>query len=163
MGADTLVSAGRDRVLIVWDLKRGASVATTPMYEELSAVAPLSGAAECAWSEELRTAGGGNAGFVAVGGSDGVLRVFCLEKRKVILERRDTLQFAIEQILVPADSRLPLTVVTRDQNLLRFDSRTLTRKQQVVGDLDEVVDVRIFGSSSDRVAVATNSKDVKVK
>jgi U3 small nucleolar RNA-associated protein 13 len=163
VGSDTLVSAGRDRVLIVWDLKRGVSVSTTPLYEELNAVAALSGAPECAWHEELKAASGGGEGYVAIGGSGGSMRVFCIEKRKVILERRDTLQFAIEQILVPQDSRLPITVVTRDQNLLRFDSRTLTRKQQVVGDLDEVVDVRVFGATSGRVAVATNSKDVKVR
>ncbi len=166
VGGNTLVSVGRDRVLIQWDMKKGTSVATTPLYDELSSVARLSAAPECAWHDEIAAACGGvlapEAGVVLVGGNDGVLKVFHLEARKVVLERRDTLQFAIEQVLVPEDGRQPVTVVTRDQNLLRYDAATLTRRQQVVGDLDEIVDAKIFGGNSDRIAVATNSKDVKV-
>ncbi len=72
------------------------------------------------------------------------------------------MEFAIEQLLVPEGVAQPLVVVTRDQNLLRLDPSSVVRCQQIVGDLDEVVDAKIFGKLSDTVAVATNSKDVKL-
>jgi WD40 repeat protein len=153
--------------------KKGTSLFTTPLYEELSSVVPLS--ASGSWKELLGN--GPNDEMVLVGGALGVLKVtdrfvdvfsfyrflkvFHIGQRKVIFERKDErLEFAIEQLLVPENQ--PVIVVTRDQNLLRFDASSLQRSQQIVGDLDEVVDAKIFGKLSDKVAVATNSKDIKL-
>ncbi len=69
---NVMVSVGRDRVLIVWDLKKCVSVHTVPLYEELSSVVALQG--NGAWSNLLGSSA--NDELVLLGGALGVIKVY---------------------------------------------------------------------------------------
>lgn len=154
-GLNTLVSVGRDRVVGVWDLRTNTNVAFSPLFEELEAVATL----------PQGVLGISDPDTVVMGGTTGVLRVFSASSRKVLQERHDEggLKFSVAQLAFSnAQDGNHLIVVTRDQNLLILEPSTLVRRQQVVGDLDEVVDVSVIGQDCQRMAVATNSADIKI-
>lgn len=160
------VSVGRDKVVVTWDLNTCTSLSTTAVFEEMAAVVPLPLLEEgSALRAELKSAGvksNDAKDLVLIGGSTGVLRVFSVKHRKVVLERVDSLGLKFEVVQLLLDHYQRVIAVTKEQNLLFYDRETLVRRRQLIGDLDEVVDVCMFGESLSSLAVATNSPDIKV-
>jgi U3 small nucleolar RNA-associated protein 13 len=146
VGTDTLVSMGRDRVLTVWNLKTATSLYTLPIYDSLESCAAL--------GKDL----------VVLGGAEGKLRLFSLSKKSVVWTGPE-LRFAVDNLLYDAASK---TVIcsTSDHNIvfhvLTPQPPALQRAKVLIGDLDQITDVSMFGDRCERVAVATNSKDIKV-
>ena len=162
-----LVSVGRDRVVILWELRTFTQVSTTPVYEELESVVKMPVPTEGSELErQLCHAFGKKMKWddvVAFGGVSGApLKVFDSAQRKTwkseTPEQKHQLKFAVNQLLVDNEGRI--IVVTRDQNLLFHQRGSMDSSKQIVGDLDEIVDMKCFGQDS--VAVATNSADLKV-
>jgi U3 small nucleolar RNA-associated protein 13 len=157
----TLVSAGRDKVLCVWDLPSRKLDRVIPVYDVLEGVVPLSGS------------------HVACGGEKGT--VYCIDVRDSNVSGHEfrpntsvgvaNAGHAIVQLVLPPPLPLPLPpsleagaclgVVTSDRNIYFLDPHDgMSKSKQVVGFNDEIVDARFCGSDMQYIAVATNAPEV---
>ncbi|XP_072423649.1 transducin beta-like protein 3 [Chiloscyllium punctatum] len=164
---NTLVSSGRDKIYIVWDLKTYKSERTVPVYETVEAVVLLP-------ENEDFTALGvtGKEPHLITAGSKGILRVWeaysgrcvysqCVPgKLQKVTEGDADEQSLTHCAIVPATQKL--TTVTAEHNILTYDLCTLNLTRQFVGYNDEVLDVKFLGPSDTHIVVATNSPQLKV-
>ncbi|XP_048408643.1 transducin beta-like protein 3 [Stegostoma tigrinum] len=163
----TLVSSGRDKICIVWDLKTYRSERTVPVYETVEAVVLLPE------NEDFTALGvtSKEPHFITAG-SKGILRIWEAYSGRCVYSqcvpgkpKKDTEDDADEQSLthcaiVPATHKL--TTVTAEHNILSYDLFTLKLICQFVGYNDEVLDVKFLGPSDTHIVVATNSPQLKV-
>ncbi|XP_048465369.1 transducin beta-like protein 3 isoform X2 [Rhincodon typus] len=164
---NTLVSSGRDKICIVWNLKTYKSERTVPVYETVEAVVLLPE------NEDFTALGvtSKEPHFITAG-SKGILRIWEAYSGRCVYSqcvpgkpKKDTEDDADEQSLthcaiVPATHKL--TTVTAEHNILSYDLFTLKLTCQFVGYNDEVLDVKFLGPSDTHIVVATNSPQLKV-
>lgn len=146
LAKDTLISAGRDRVLMGWSLKGASALFTLPIFESLETC--------CAIDNDI----------VVVGGVEGKLKVFSFSQKKVVYECSD-LKFQVGNLLYDRAAQ-HIICTTSDHNIVVYQwipqTLRLQRVKILIGDLDQIADVSLFGEHCERVAVATNSKDIKL-
>ncbi|XP_076026765.1 transducin beta-like protein 3 [Genypterus blacodes] len=170
---DTMVSAGRDKICTVWDLKKRTAKRTVPVYEAVEGVTMLPE------DQDLTQIGvtSKDLHFVTAG-SKGVLRAWeastgrCVytqtlpcstgpEEEKEAGGEEDNNPRCLTHLLhLRASSRL--ATVTAEHNILLYQLPGLTTQQQFVGYNDEVLDVKFLGKDDSHIVVATNSCQLKV-
>lgn len=176
----TLLSAGRDKVVNVWDVRKYSSKKTIPTYEMIEAVSfigPGSGFLACLGVERANFKGKTNGYFLTVG-ERGVVRIWCLESALCIFEQQSsdvTINSENEEsrrgftstIMLPNDQGL--LCVTADQQFLfycstRTDEGTfeLNLYKRLIGYNDEILDLKFVGEEEQYLAVATNLEQVRV-
>ena len=152
-----LMSCGRDKVLMLWDLKDGSlirTVATHEVMEDAVLVPPGGSVAgiEC-----------GDASHAITGGERGVLRVWNLSTSQcVFTQGEETSSSSLICQLLFSEKNNTMTVVNHEHNILMYDIQTAQLKRQYVGFSDEILDVVFCGDKETHVAVATNSSVIKV-
>jgi WD40 repeat protein len=104
---------------------------------------------------------------VCIGGTEGVLKIFCPSTKSVIWES-SALKFQVSNLLYDPQANSVLCT-TSDQNIIMHtvvrgnkNTVSLLRARVLVGDLDQISDVSLFGDNCERVVVATNSRDIKL-
>ncbi|XP_023677474.1 transducin beta-like protein 3 [Paramormyrops kingsleyae] len=169
--SDTLVSSGRDKVCVVWDLKSCAAIRTVPVYEAVEAAVVLPE------GEVFPQIGVKSEGLhFMTAGSKGVLRVWEASSARCVFAQTPSVappssrkeeggdeanQLSLTYLLdLPASGRL--ATVTAEHNILLYDMPSLSVRQQFVGYNDEVLDVRFLGKRGSHIVVATNSPQIKV-
>ncbi|XP_041851895.1 transducin beta-like protein 3 [Melanotaenia boesemani] len=168
---DTVVSSGRDKICIVWDLKTHQAKKTVPVYEAVEGVVLLPEDAD------LSPIGVKSKGLHFItAGSKGVLRVWNASTARCVYiqslpstltsvseeeeEKDDDPRSLTHLFHLPTSSRL--ATVTAEHNILLYQLPELTTQQQFVGYNDEVLDVKFLGKGDSHVVVATNSSQLKV-
>lgn len=158
-----IISCGRDKVIILWDLDRQCAVNTVPLYEGLEGLILL--------PNNVCLPGVNNRKIsdmcVAVAGERGVIRVWDVSSAKEIYVQTNSLVskakedggLAITHLLWNKDSGT-LGVVSVDHNIILHRIDTFQCVKQFVGFSDEILDIAFLGMEDSHIAVATNSANV---
>eukprot|EP00116_Pleurobrachia_bachei_P002032 sb/3462294/ len=139
---DTVVSAGRDKVLIRWNLEgEGERMSTLPVFECI---------------EGAVLGEGGNS--VVTAGEKGVLRTWDMNTLKCTKEQSEP---ALKREFV---NLLPYTkgammAVTFDQNIMIHNAE-LELQRNLIGYNDEIIDLK--RGSVGRIIMATNSEQLRI-
>ncbi|TKW06260.1 hypothetical protein SEVIR_7G231300v4 [Setaria viridis] len=176
----TLLSAGRDKVVTVWDVRKYSSKKTIPTYEMIEAVSFIGSGSEllaCLGIELVNMKGGSDGYFLTVG-ERGVVRIWCLESGRCMFEQQssdvtvnseneETRRGFTSAVMLPNDQGL--LCVTADQQFLFYcpkktDEGTfqLSLYRRLVGYNDEILDLKFVGDEEQYLAVATNLEQVRV-
>ncbi|CAM6091154.1 unnamed protein product [Calypogeia fissa] len=170
-----LVSAGRDKVVNVWDLGDYTLQTTIPVYEavETVRVVPddyiLPGA-----NVNTSAANGVSHGVVFLTvGELGVIRIWnsngsvCLYNQKssdaIKSPPKEDSKGGIIQATIMSGGRI--MCVTADQCLLFYESvngEDLKLYKRLIGYNEEIIDLKFVGEDANRLAVATNLEQVRV-
>ncbi|KAM9372396.1 transducin beta-like protein 3 [Phaethornis superciliosus] len=160
---NTLVSSGRDKVCMVWDLKSRESKRTIPVYESVEAAVLLP------QKGDFSQLGVKKKGLhILTAGSKGILKVWeaataaCVHSQPVPFELKEEMsEHSLTQcLLVPA--RNQIITVSVEHNIVFYDAQTLQLRKQLAGYNDEVLDVKFLGPGDSHIVVATNSPQLKV-
>lgn len=160
-----MVSSGRDRVLILWNLNESKALRTVPVYESIEATIILPTAFQIPnFKKKPETEGI----YVACAGEKGVVKVWNIEKSRLMFEQSNSLVspaseeggLAITNLLFN-QARNVLCVVTVDHNIIIHDLESFGCLKQMVGFTDEVLDLIFLGRDEAHIVVATNSADLK--
>ncbi|XP_040829919.1 transducin beta-like protein 3 [Ochotona curzoniae] len=153
----TMLSSGRDKICIVWDLRNHQVTRTVPVFESVEAAVLLP-------EEPAPDLGVTSPGLhFLTAGDQGALRVWeaasgqCVHTQPPWPGPGRELSHCS---LAPAAGLL-LTVTT-DHNLLLYDVRSLQLRKQFAGYSEEVLDVRFLGPEDSHIVVASNSSCLKV-
>uniref|UniRef100_A0A8C6JUY3 Uncharacterized protein n=2 Tax=Melopsittacus undulatus TaxID=13146 RepID=A0A8C6JUY3_MELUD len=160
---NTLLSSGRDKICIMWDLKTGENKHTVPVYESVEAAVLLP---EKGDFSQLGVKKQGLHFITA--GSKGILKVWevataaCVYSQPVPFElKEEASEHSVTQcMLVP--ERNEIVTVSVEHNIVFYDAQTLQLRKQLAGYNDEVLDVKFLGAADSHIVVATNSPQLKV-
>ncbi|XP_011184208.2 transducin beta-like protein 3 [Zeugodacus cucurbitae] len=155
-GYDFLASVSRDKVLIVWRLADATQHKVIPMFEELEGVASLGNISKNA--DVLN---------VIVSCASGALKlVDCKTSKLTTLTEDNSQEF---RQLLQCKRTEQLAVVTVEQNILIYKAtdecvaaNKLECTKQLIGFNDEILDICFWGENDRFLAVASNSKNIKI-
>ncbi|PAN39850.1 hypothetical protein PAHAL_7G273500 [Panicum hallii] len=176
----TLLSAGRDKVVTVWDVRKYSLKKTIPTYEMIEAVSFIGSGSEvlACLGIDLANMKGKTDGYFLTVGERGVVRIWCLESGHCIFEQQssdvtvnseneETRRGFTSAVMLPNDQGL--LCVTADQQFLFYcpqktDEGTfqLSLYRRLVGYNDEILDLKFVGDEEQYLAVATNLEQVRV-
>ncbi|XP_027180585.1 transducin beta-like protein 3 isoform X1 [Coffea eugenioides] len=180
----TLISAGRDKVVNLWNLSDFSCKVTVPTYEALEAVCAIgseSTLAKCLASliqKRLKEKDGSpSIQFITVG-ERGIVRIWnskgavCLFEQKssdvvVSLDKDEVKRGFISAMMLPSDQGL--ICVTADQQFLLYTpvedsegSLKLILSKRLVGYNEEIADMKFLGEEEQFLAVSTSVEHVRV-
>ncbi|CAL5367966.1 unnamed protein product [Camellia sinensis] len=179
----SLLSAGRDKVVNVWDLRDYGCKITVPTYEVLEAVCVIPSASPFTSCLDLYKQQHGKKSvssaiyFITIG-ERGIVRLWnsegagCLFEQKtsdvtVKTDEEDLKRGFIAAVMLPSDQGL--LCVTADQQFLFYSPTVypegclkLTLSKRLVGYNEEIVDMKFLGEDEQFLAVATSVEQVRV-
>ncbi|XP_024403982.1 protein TORMOZ EMBRYO DEFECTIVE [Physcomitrium patens] len=177
----TLVSAGRDKVVNVWNLRDYSLQIAVPIYEAIETVLVLPegcGLPGCSNDSSAQKKSGqaslnlltvGERGIVSVWNTAGAT---CLYKQKVSDATVSSKQEDAKGGFVAAawlPSQGEVMCVTADQRLLFYtsdtqenDEKDLKLARRLIGYNEEIIDLKFLGDGDSSLAVATNLEQVRV-
>ncbi|KAJ8631977.1 hypothetical protein MRB53_025313 [Persea americana] len=181
----TLLSSGRDKVVILWDLRNYSSMMAVPANEVIETVCVIcsgTGLSACLSPLELQNVKKKRSGsppicFLTIG-ERGIVRIWNSEGKICVYEKQssDATVSADEDnekrgftsaTILPLDQGL--LCVTADQQFLLYrptqsaeGSFQLKLSKRLVGYNEEIVDLKFLGEEEKFLAVATNVEQVRV-
>ncbi|GBP41953.1 Transducin beta-like protein 3 [Eumeta japonica] len=160
-----MISSGRDKVLILWDLIEGKAMRTLPVYESIegAVILPLTFKIPN-FQKKLATEGI----YVACAGDKGKVKVWNIQTSRLMYEQSHTLVsvasedggLAVTNLLFNEKCNA-LGVVTADHNIIIHNLETFDCVKQMIGFSDEILDLIFVNKHEDHIVVATNSPDLK--
>nr|XP_002734280.1 PREDICTED: transducin (beta)-like 3 [Saccoglossus kowalevskii] len=167
---DTMVSSGRDNVVIVWDVVNYSAKRTIPVYETVEGVLLLTKKLLPEIHVDDK-----NLYFITAG-SKGLFRVWnagtgnCVfTQTNSITQKPPSKKTSDEQDpagnivqLHRCDALNVLCVVSYDHNIVFYNIDDFNLVKQFVGYNDEVLDVKLMGEKETHIAVATNSEQIRI-
>ncbi|XP_017881942.1 transducin beta-like protein 3 [Ceratina calcarata] len=163
---DYVVSSGRDRVLILWNVSSGSSIRVLPIYEEIedTFIIPKNASLPVPFHNK-----DSNAVHVAAAGEKGVVRIWEMRTGKEVYVQTNSIVAAAKEAgslsithLLYNNASNTFAIITVDHNIIIHSLDTFEHVKQLVGYSDEILDVAYLGEGSSHVAVATNSPDIKL-
>eukprot|EP00898_Chlorokybus_atmophyticus_P008112 jgi/Chlat1/8301/Chrsp78S07720 len=162
----TLLSAARDKVVNAWDLRKNTLKSTVPVFEALEGIAEAPELLLDLSVKSKAAHGKANAvNFLAVG-EKGQVRLYSTETAESLYEFDDAALAGaggLLQVFAFGKSREVLCV-TADQRLVFLQVREgrLQVVRQLIGNNDDIIDMKFAGSDDQYLAVATNSEQVRL-
>ncbi|KAF5736320.1 transducin beta-like protein 3 [Tripterygium wilfordii] len=177
----TLLSAGRDKVVNLWDLHDYGWKKTIPTYEVLEAICVINSGTHFASSldkhNQLTGKNGGSGLYFISVGERGIVRVWYSEGAVCLYEQKssdvmvssnmdESRRGFTAAIILPLDQGL--LCVTADEQFLFYspveheERLNLVLSKRLVGNNEEIVDVKFLGDEEKFLAVATNLEQVRV-
>ncbi|KAA3486582.1 transducin beta-like protein 3 [Gossypium australe] len=181
----TLLTAGRDKVVNLWDLHDCRCKSTIPTYEVLEAVCIVYSGSRFASSvgaflqqsgkKKSRSTGiyfitAGERGIVRIWTSEGAVCLYEQKSSDVTIssaEDEDSTRGFTSAVMLPLDQGL--LCVTADQQFLFYspaehleEKWSLKLTKRLVGFNDEIVDMKFLDEEEQYLAVATNLEQVRV-
>lgn len=160
-----LVSAGRDKVLVLWSLATGRMVRTVPAYESLEGCVVLDG--DAALPEGVAVAA--DSVYAATAGSAGSVKIWnCTTGRCVYTQSNSLIAPAAEDEGVACAQLLhnrtaqQFALISADHNIMVHNVGSFHCAKQLIGFSDEILDCVFVGKRGRYVAVATNSSAIKL-
>lgn len=160
-----LVSSGRDKVLILWDVAARAQLRVVPTYETIESAVILANDVRLPNNVRLSD----DKIYAASAGADGRIKVWEMNTARAVYEQQNSLiskaneseGLAITQLLYNRKVA-QLAVVSADHNIMVHNCSTFHCSKQFIGFSAEILDVAFVGKKDRYLAVATNSADIKV-
>lgn len=159
-----LVSSGRDKVLILWNLVTGKRERTVPAYECLEGVAVLPTIGTKLPDDIALDAA---RVYAASAGENGSVKIWDMTGGKVVYEQKNSLigrsdaGLAITHLLFNSHSS-QLALISADHNIMIHNVGTFYCSKQLIGFSDEILDICLVGKKGRYMAVATNSTAIKL-
>ena len=161
----TLISASRDKVLILWSIESGSQIRVVPTYECIEGVVAISSQLKLPDSVRLKS----DKIYAAAAGENGLIKFWNVSSGKCVYEQKDSLiakanedaGLAITHLLLN-EAKSQVAVVSVDHNIMIHNLSTFFCNKQLIGFSDEILDVVCFGKKTRYLAVATNSSAIKV-
>lgn len=181
-GYNYLLSASRDKVIIIWDLKNCSKVQTIPVYESIESCLVTS---KFLKGEEFNR-------YLLTMGNEGLIKLWDLKSSKClltqnemsspkILNRSNLKSSSLEQCIIQSvfvESTNSLVLVTIDQLIIfvQLNPEQLNKmlkesekptdpfsvSKQFIGDHGEILDAQLLSSNENMLALATNSEFIKI-
>lgn len=161
-----LVSSGRDRVLILWNLSSASSIRILPVYEEIedTFIIPKNALLPVPFYDKDE-----NAVHVAAAGEKGVVKIWEMKTGKEVYVQENSIVsiakepgiLSITRLLYNAASN-NFAIVTVDHNIIIHSLKTFDYVKQFIGYTDEILDIVYLGDNGSHMAIATNSNDIKL-
>lgn len=180
-----LLSAGRDKVVNLWDLHTYKCKTTVPTYEAVEAVCVINYGTRFAsyMGSSSKKSGKKSSGLTSVHfitvGDRGIVRIWNSEGAICLYEQNssdvtvaaatddDSRRGFIAAVMLPLDQGL--LCVTADQQLFFYspsenpaENLNLELKKRLVGFNEEIVDMKFLDVEENYLAVATNTEQVRV-
>lgn len=162
-----LVSTGRDKVVIVWDIEANPPTqkSTIPLMEPIEGGVILK---DGTLLPDGHTCKKGKI-YIVAGGTEGVLKVWEITKGKLIYSQTNSIiqttsdagEMTISQLMFNEQTAL-LATVTVDHMILIQTLETFDYVKQIIGYHDDILDLVVFGEDDRYLAMATNSKHIKL-
>ncbi|XP_076297483.1 transducin beta-like protein 3 [Lasioglossum baleicum] len=163
---DYLVSSGRDKVLILWNIISQSPIRVLPVYDEIAAafIIPKNVSLPATLRDKLD-----DHIYVAAAGDKGAVKIWEMKTgRQMYVQKFSNVSVAegernisITHLLYNENSNT-FAMVTVDHNVMIYSLETFECIKQLVGYSDEILDVVYIGENGTHVAVATNSCDIKL-
>uniref|UniRef100_A0A2I3HXX0 Transducin beta like 3 n=1 Tax=Nomascus leucogenys TaxID=61853 RepID=A0A2I3HXX0_NOMLE len=153
----TMLSSGRDKICIIWDLQSCQATRTVPVFESVEAAVLLP-------EEPVSQLGVKTPGlYFLTAGDQGTLRVWEAASGQCVYTqaRPPGPGQELTHCTLARTAGLVLSA-TADHNLLLYEARSLQLQKQFAGYSEEVLDVRFLGPEDSHVVVASNSPCLKV-
>ncbi|XP_076632877.1 transducin beta-like protein 3 isoform X1 [Colletes latitarsis] len=159
-----MISSGRDRVLILWNISTALSVRVLPVYEEMEDTFVLSRniSLPVPVHDEKDIC-------VAAAGEKGIVRIWEMRSGREIYAQKNSISSAVKEgenlsitRLLHNDQNNTFAVVTVDHNIIVYSLETFECLKQLVGYSDEILDIVYLGEDQSHIAVATNSCNIKL-
>ncbi|XP_053413860.1 transducin beta-like protein 3 isoform X2 [Nycticebus coucang] len=153
----TMLSSGRDKICIVWDLRSHQVTRTVPVFESVEAAVLLP-------EEPAPELGVKSTGLhFLTAGNLGMLRVWEAASGQCV-HTQSRLPGSGRELTHCSLARTAglLLSVTADHNLLLYEAHSLRLQKQFAGYSEEVLDVRFLGPEDSHIVVASNSPCLKV-
>ncbi|XP_076764821.1 transducin beta-like protein 3 [Xylocopa sonorina] len=170
---DYLISSGRDKVLILWDVYSGTSLRIVPVYEEIedAFIVPNNNSLSVPFLTEDE-----NAIHVATAGKEGIVKIWEMRTGRNVYVQKNSVtsaekerQGSAKEVQKPSITHLlydkgtsNFAVVTVDHNIIIYTLDTFRTVKQFVGYSDEILDIAFLGLDDSHIAIATNSSDIKL-
>ncbi|XP_075166393.1 transducin beta-like protein 3 [Haematobia irritans] len=140
-----IISVGRDKVLIVWSIFDGKQLKVIPLYEEIVGV----------FYRDPHNA-------IIAGLNGSIKEINCGSGKTASLLENNEDEYEVTFLLNNRATK-QLAVVTADHNILMYNMEpSLKIFKQLIGFNDEILDICFLGESDEYLAVATNSKHIKL-
>ncbi|XP_058805017.1 transducin beta-like protein 3 [Phymastichus coffea] len=157
------LSSGRDKVLILWDLVKKASIRINPVYECIEGCFIISNSAILPIKKKE------SAIYAASAGEKGVVKIWEMKSGQLVYEQTNSLippadeenGLAIKSLLYNKDSN-SIGLVSTSHNILIYTLDKFECKKQLIGFIDEILDITYLGTNDSHLAVATNTADIKL-
>ncbi|KAJ1919832.1 U3 small nucleolar RNA-associated protein [Mycoemilia scoparia] len=156
-----LISAGRDSVIHIWDIRIKKLVRTIPVYEPLETVGVLKPDTKLFDSNESKDE---HRLVLFSGGSQGIIRLWDFDTGKEIFKqtKEPNSKHACLDVLYAEESQ-QLVLITTDQNILFYDiTNKFQKTRQIAGYNEEITDIKYIGPNKQHVIVATNSEQLRL-
>uniref|UniRef100_A0A8C0P265 U3 small nucleolar RNA-associated protein 13 C-terminal domain-containing protein n=1 Tax=Canis lupus familiaris TaxID=9615 RepID=A0A8C0P265_CANLF len=153
----TMLSSGRDKICVIWDLQSHQATRTVPVFESVEAAVLLP--EELVPKLDVKSKG---LHFLTAG-DQGLLRVWEAASGQCVYAQPQPPgpRQGLTHCTLAQSAGLLLSVTT-DHNLLLYEARSLQLQKQFAGYSEEVLDVRFLGPEDSHIVVASNSPSLKV-
>ncbi|XP_015595492.1 transducin beta-like protein 3 isoform X2 [Cephus cinctus] len=159
-----LVSSGRDKVLILWNITKGTAIRTVPVFEGIEGAFILPKCCDLPFPRE-----NSDGIYVAAAGEKGIVKIWEMrEARQVYIQKNSLVSSAKEEGGLAITHLLYnpiincIVIASVDHNIIIHSMNTFQCKKQLVGYSDEILDIACLGTDDSHLAVATNSADIKL-
>lgn len=154
---DALVSAGRDKILVFWDLNSRKQIRTVPTFEVIESLVVVPKEKSLFKNTSMK-----DTEFVVTAGENGSLRFwsliggFC-----AYTSQKENSESNIVQLHFDSNSE-KLIVVTEEHNIIVYNPISLKPILKFVGHFDEILDLKFFGENEEYIGMATNSNQINI-
>ncbi|XP_074647649.1 transducin beta-like protein 3 isoform X2 [Tubulanus polymorphus] len=155
---NTALSSGRDNVVLVWNTKDFKRKKTIPVYESIESVIILEEGKDFPQFgvKTEKT----DVHFITAG-AKGKLKVWNATSSRCVHEQSVEHSYVISHA-TRVSGLNAVVVTTVDHNILLYNDENFSLEKQFVGYNDDILDIKFFGAAEENVAIATNSKQIKV-
>lgn len=151
-----MVSSGRDKVLILWNIIKGVSIKILPVFEPIESTFIIpSGVIFPNLNEKKK-----DCIYAACSGENGTVDIWELTKGAKVYspEKKES---PIKQLIYNSKLKA-FCLTTNDHNIIIYSIENFECLKQFIGNNDEILDVIYVGDNGTHIAVATNSPDIKL-
>ncbi|KAI4489039.1 hypothetical protein M0804_004537 [Polistes exclamans] len=160
-----LVSSGRDKLIILWD------ISTSKALHKLSVNEGIEGTfiVEKKYLSSNFLTTDANSIYVAAAGEKGLVTLWDIFNRKILYRQENSLVAAAKEEggvsithLIYNETTNSFAVVSADHHIIIYSMKNFDCMKQIVGYLDSILDIAYVGEEDSHIAVASNSTDIKL-
>lgn len=161
--SSAMVSSGRDKVLILWDIEKGLKIREVPVYESIESALMINYDVNLPNDIKLSK----SKIYAAAAGEKGNVKIWDMSGGLLVYEQKNSLIATSSKGSPPItqmfynEKKSQLAVVNVDHNIMIHNLSTFYCAKQLIGFSDEILDITYFGKKSRYIAVATNSTTIK--